>query len=35
MARFEGYFWSPDGQQLAYAEVDQSAVERFTIGTYQ
>jgi dipeptidyl-peptidase-4 len=31
MGRFEGYFWSPDGRQLAYAEVDQRAVERFTI----
>jgi dipeptidyl-peptidase-4 len=31
MDRFEGYFWSPDSRFLAYAEVDQSDVERFTI----
>jgi dipeptidyl-peptidase 4 len=31
MDRHEGYFWSPDSAQLAYTEVDQSAVDRFTI----
>jgi dipeptidyl-peptidase-4 len=31
MARHEGYWWSPDATQLAYAEVDQSGVERFSI----
>jgi dipeptidyl-peptidase 4 len=31
MGRHEGYWWSPDGQRLAYAEVDQRAVERFAI----
>jgi dipeptidyl-peptidase-4 len=31
MARHEGYWWSPDGGTLAYAEVDQSEVERFSI----
>jgi dipeptidyl-peptidase 4 len=31
MSRFEGYFWSPDSRQLAYTEVDQRGLERFTI----
>ena len=31
MARFEGYFWSPDSRLLAYTEVDQRGLERFTI----
>jgi dipeptidyl-peptidase-4 len=31
MGRFEGYFWSPDSRQLAYTEVDQRGLERFTI----
>ncbi len=31
MARHEGYWWSPDGAFIAYAEVDQSAVDRFSI----
>ena len=31
MGRHEGYWWSPDGRRLVYAEVEQSAVERFTI----
>ena len=31
MERYEGYFWSPDARQLAYTEVDQRGVERFTI----
>jgi dipeptidyl-peptidase-4 len=31
MDRFEGYFWSPDSRALAYTEVDQRDVERFTI----
>jgi dipeptidyl-peptidase-4 len=31
MARFEGYWWSPDSGRLAYAEVDQRGVERFAI----
>ncbi|HEY0707901.1 MAG TPA: DPP IV N-terminal domain-containing protein, partial [Polyangia bacterium] len=31
MERHEGYFWSPDSRFLAYAEVDQSGLERFTI----
>ena len=31
MDRFDGYFWSPDGKTLAYAEVDQKGLERFTI----
>ncbi len=31
MGRHEGYFWSPDSKQLAYTEVDQRALERFTI----
>jgi dipeptidyl-peptidase-4 len=31
MARHEGYWWSPVGDLLAYAEVDQSGVERFAI----
>ncbi|MFY3745115.1 DPP IV N-terminal domain-containing protein [Anaeromyxobacter sp. Red801] len=28
MDRDEGYWWSPDGRRIAYAEVDESAVER-------
>src|SRR6185436_8817022 len=31
MDRFQGYFWSPDSKSLAYAEVDQKGLERFTI----
>jgi dipeptidyl-peptidase 4 len=31
MGRFEGYFWSPDSRQIAYTEVDQRGLERFTI----
>src|SRR5439155_20111418 len=31
MDRFDGYFWSPDSRSLAYTEVDQRGVERFTI----
>jgi dipeptidyl-peptidase-4 len=31
MGRFEGYWWSPDGRQLAFAEVDTRPVERFAI----
>jgi dipeptidyl-peptidase-4 len=31
MARFEGYWWSPDGRQLAFTEVDTRSVERFAI----
>jgi dipeptidyl-peptidase-4 len=31
MDRYEGYFWSPDAKALAYAEVDQKGLERFTI----
>jgi dipeptidyl-peptidase 4 len=31
MSRFEGYFWSPDSRRLAYTEVDQRGLERFTI----
>ncbi len=31
MARHEGYWWSPDSKRLAYAEVDQRAVERCSI----
>ncbi len=31
MERHQGTFWSPDGQRLAYAEVDQRHLERFTI----
>jgi WD40 repeat protein len=27
MARFSGYWWSPDGKQIAYQETDQKAVE--------
>jgi dipeptidyl-peptidase 4 len=32
MGRFDGYWWGPDGDRLAFAEVDESAVERFGIG---
>lgn len=31
MARHEGYWWSPDGGSIAFAEVNQSEVERFAI----
>jgi dipeptidyl-peptidase-4 len=31
MARHEGYWWSPDGQTLAFTEVDLQMVERFAI----
>jgi dipeptidyl-peptidase 4 len=31
MERHEGYFWSPASDKLAYTEVDQREVERFTI----
>jgi dipeptidyl-peptidase-4 len=31
MDRFEGFFWSPDSRSIAYTEVDQRGVERFTI----
>jgi len=31
MARFEGYWWSPDGQLIAFEEADHTSVERFTI----
>jgi dipeptidyl-peptidase-4 len=31
MARHEGYWWSPDGTTLAFAEVDVAEVERFAI----
>ena len=31
MDRDEGYFWSPDGSLLAYAEVDSHGIDRFTI----
>jgi dipeptidyl-peptidase-4 len=31
MERHEGYFWSPDSRFVAYAEVDQSELPRFTI----
>lgn len=31
MDRDEGYWWSPDGRRIAYAEVDESAVERRTL----
>jgi dipeptidyl-peptidase 4 len=31
MSRFAGYFWSPDARRLAYTEVDQRALERFSI----
>jgi dipeptidyl-peptidase 4 len=31
MGRHEGYWWSPDGQTLAFAEVDTGGVERFAI----
>jgi dipeptidyl-peptidase 4 len=32
MGRHEGYWWSPDGAWLAFAEVDETAVESFGIG---
>ena len=31
MNRFEGFWWAPDSNRLAYTEVDQRAVERFSI----
>lgn len=31
MARVQGFWWSPDGQRLAYEEVDNRGVERLTI----
>jgi dipeptidyl-peptidase-4 len=31
MERMEGYFWSPDSRFVAYTEVDQRGMERFTI----
>ena len=31
MSRFEGFWWAPDSNRLAYTEVDQRAVERFSI----
>jgi dipeptidyl-peptidase-4 len=31
LARSTGYWWSPDSTHIAYTEVDQSKVERFTI----
>ena len=31
MRRFEGFWWSPDGKQLAYEESDTRDVETFTI----
>lgn len=31
MDRHEGYWWSPDGRHLAYAEVDESPVERWAL----
>jgi dipeptidyl-peptidase-4 len=31
MGRHEGYWWSPDGDRLAFAEVDVRGVERFAI----
>jgi dipeptidyl-peptidase-4 len=31
MGRHEGYWWSPDSGTVAFAEVDQRAVERFSI----
>ncbi|GAO05494.1 dipeptidyl peptidase 8 [Anaeromyxobacter sp. PSR-1] len=33
MDRDEGYWWSPDGRRIAYAEVDESAVERRMLST--
>jgi dipeptidyl-peptidase 4 len=32
MGRHEGFFWSPDSRRLAYTEVDQRGLERFSIG---
>lgn len=32
MGRYQGYWFSPDGQTLAYEEADHSLVERFSIG---
>ncbi len=32
MGRFEGYWWSPDGAWLAFAEVNEAGLERFVIG---
>ncbi|MFN7130904.1 MAG: DPP IV N-terminal domain-containing protein [Myxococcales bacterium] len=31
MGRMEGYWWSPDGRAIAYAEVDHAGMERFAI----
>jgi dipeptidyl-peptidase-4 len=31
MGRYEGYWWSPDGRRLAYAEVDERDVETLAI----
>ena len=31
MARFDGFWWSPDGQAIAYEESDTRGVETFTI----
>jgi dipeptidyl-peptidase-4 len=32
MARFDGYWWSPQSDRLAFTEVDEREVERFGIG---
>jgi dipeptidyl-peptidase-4 len=32
MGRYDGYWWSPAGDGLAFAEVDERGVERFGIG---
>ena len=32
MARFQGFWFSPDGKTLAYEQADHSQVERFSIG---
>ncbi len=32
MGRYEGYWWSPEGDWIAFAEVDERGVERFGIG---
>ena len=31
MSRFSGYWWSPDAKHVAYAEVDNTPVEKLTI----